>query len=150
MDGPALRYTTTRCNLSPLPLLGSMFSGWRVWVAAMLVLMNQHTISLQYERDAARNNAGYSFNPTALPPLPGVSLGVKGGRREELTPHRHLWADCPENVGASTSHNAAYLHGLLQGEPYLLIAFLCVLRYIPQHPSRHTELRLATQPPVIV
>jgi hypothetical protein len=30
-------------------------------------------------------------------------------------PHRHLWADCLENVGASTSHNLLGLHGLLQG-----------------------------------
>jgi hypothetical protein len=30
-------------------------------------------------------------------------------------PHRHLWADCLENVGASTSHNRIGLHGLLQG-----------------------------------
>jgi hypothetical protein len=26
-----------------------------------------------------------------------------------------LWADCLENVGASTSHNPIGLHGLLQG-----------------------------------
>jgi hypothetical protein len=28
-------------------------------------------------------------------------------------PHRHLWADYLENVGASTSHNPMGLHGLL-------------------------------------
>jgi hypothetical protein len=27
----------------------------------------------------------------------------------------NLWADCIENVGASTSHNPMGLHGLLQG-----------------------------------
>jgi hypothetical protein len=27
--------------------------------------------------------------------------------------HRHLWADCPENVGALTSHNPMGLHSLL-------------------------------------
>jgi hypothetical protein len=26
-----------------------------------------------------------------------------------------IWAECPENVGASTSHNPMGLHGLLQG-----------------------------------
>jgi hypothetical protein len=31
------------------------------------------------------------------------------------TPYRHLWADCLENVGASTSHNSMGLHGLLHG-----------------------------------
>jgi hypothetical protein len=39
-------------------------------------------------------------------------LGVKGGRRVRLT-SPHLWADCLENVGASTSHNPTGLHGLL-------------------------------------
>jgi hypothetical protein len=29
--------------------------------------------------------------------------------------YRHLWADCLENVGPSTSHNPMGLHGLLQG-----------------------------------
>jgi hypothetical protein len=28
-------------------------------------------------------------------------------------PHHHLWADCLENVGTSTSHNPMGLHGLL-------------------------------------
>jgi hypothetical protein len=31
-----------------------------------------------------------------------------------LQPHCNLWADCLENVGASTSHNHMGLHGLLQ------------------------------------
>jgi hypothetical protein len=30
------------------------------------------------------------------------------------TTHRDLWADCLENVGASTPHNPMGLHGLLQ------------------------------------
>jgi hypothetical protein len=29
-------------------------------------------------------------------------------------PYRHLWDDCLENVGASTSHNPIGLHGLLE------------------------------------
>jgi hypothetical protein len=29
-------------------------------------------------------------------------------------PHRHLWADCLENVGASTSHSSMGTFGLLQ------------------------------------
>jgi hypothetical protein len=32
-----------------------------------------------------------------------------------IQPHRHLWANCLENVTASTSHNPMGLHGLLQG-----------------------------------
>jgi hypothetical protein len=44
--------------------------------------------------------------------------GVKGGRRLRLTPYRHLWADCLENVGVSTSHNPMSLHDLLQGKLY--------------------------------
>jgi hypothetical protein len=33
-------------------------------------------------------------------------------------PHRHLWADCLENVGAWTSHNPMDLHGLLRARFY--------------------------------
>jgi hypothetical protein len=36
----------------------------------------------------------------------GIFLGVKGYRGAwGWQPHRHLWADCLENVGASTFHN---------------------------------------------
>jgi hypothetical protein len=31
-----------------------------------------------------------------------------------------LWANCLENVGASMSHNPTSLHGLLQGQLYLI------------------------------
>jgi hypothetical protein len=33
-----------------------------------------------------------------------------------LQPHRHLWADYPENVWASTSHNPMGLHGMADME----------------------------------
>jgi hypothetical protein len=33
-------------------------------------------------------------------------------------PHRHLWADCLENVRASTSDKPTVLHGLLHEQPY--------------------------------
>jgi hypothetical protein len=29
-------------------------------------------------------------------------------------PYRHLWADCLDDVGASTSHTPMGLHGMLQ------------------------------------
>jgi hypothetical protein len=55
-----------------------------------------------------------------------IFLGVKGGRRVKLTPSpRHLWDDCLENVGASTSHNSMGLHGLLQGQLYLSSLYIC-------------------------
>jgi hypothetical protein len=42
-------------------------------------------------------------------------LGGKGRPvHKAWQPFRHLWADCLENVGASTSHNPMGLHGLLQ------------------------------------
>jgi hypothetical protein len=44
---------------------------------------------------------------------------IPGGKSEVGTwdsqPHRHLWADCLENVGSSMSHSSIGLHGLLQG-----------------------------------
>jgi hypothetical protein len=41
--------------------------------------------------------------------------GGKGPPEHKVDPHRHLWANFVENVGASTSHNAMGLHALLQG-----------------------------------
>jgi hypothetical protein len=35
--------------------------------------------------------------------------------RKAWQPYRHQWAECLENVGASTSLNTVDLHGLLQG-----------------------------------
>jgi hypothetical protein len=43
------------------------------------------------------------------------SLGVKRGRRLVWKLHCHMWADCLENTGSSTSHKPIGLHGLLQG-----------------------------------
>jgi hypothetical protein len=45
--------------------------------------------------------------------VPGIFLGVKSGRRVRLTTSLPS-ADCPENVGVSTSHNSMSLHGLLR------------------------------------
>jgi hypothetical protein len=49
-----------------------------------------------------------------------LSGGKRRPARRAQKPHRHLWADCLENVGASTSQNPMGLHGLLQGQFYLL------------------------------
>jgi hypothetical protein len=35
-------------------------------------------------------------------------------------------ADCPENVGASTSHNPMGLHGLLQGQRIIIIIIIII------------------------
>jgi hypothetical protein len=47
----------------------------------------------------------------------GPSRGTvsRGQLKQGVNPHRHLWADCLENVRASTSHNPVDLHGLSQG-----------------------------------
>jgi hypothetical protein len=44
--------------------------------------------------------------------LPGSKRRPK---RKADKSHRHLWAECLENVGASTSHGPMGLHGMLQG-----------------------------------
>jgi hypothetical protein len=41
-------------------------------------------------------------------------LGVKDADAWDWQPQRHLWTDCLENVGASTSHNPMGLHDLLE------------------------------------
>jgi hypothetical protein len=48
-------------------------------------------------------------------------------------PYRHRWADCLENVGASTFHNPMGLYGLLQGQLYLFI-FLISKSVSPSSP----------------
>jgi hypothetical protein len=40
------------------------------------------------------------------------------GVKTSWQPHRHLWADCLDNVGSSTSHNLTGLHVLLRGWLY--------------------------------
>jgi hypothetical protein len=44
------------------------------------------------------------------PPTHVLKFNIAGALSWQ--PHRHLWADCLENVGASTSHNPMSLHGL--------------------------------------
>jgi hypothetical protein len=44
--------------------------------------------------------------------------------------HRHLCADRIENVGASKSQNPMGLHGLLQGERYLLHMVIMISKHI--------------------
>jgi hypothetical protein len=44
--------------------------------------------------------------------LPGIFLGVKSGRRVELTTLPQSVSRLSENVGASTSRNPKGLHGL--------------------------------------
>jgi hypothetical protein len=43
--------------------------------------------------------------------------------------HRHLWADCLQNVGASTSHNTMGLHTLLQDSFTFFFALPVILNY---------------------
>jgi hypothetical protein len=55
--------------------------------------------------------------------------GSKGQpARKAWQPYRHLWADCLEDVGASTSHNHMGLHCLLQGQLYFY--FFAVFRTV--------------------
>jgi hypothetical protein len=46
--------------------------------------------------------------------VPEIVLGVKRGRHVRMTTSPHLWADCLENVGSSTSQNPIGLRGLLR------------------------------------
>jgi hypothetical protein len=43
----------------------------------------------------------------------------------EISPCRHLCANCLENVGTTTSHDPMGLHGLLQGYLYFFFFLLC-------------------------
>jgi hypothetical protein len=50
-----------------------------------------------------------------------------------ITSPPFLWADCLENVEASTSHNPMGLHGLLQGLLYLLPTHINISNFHLQH-----------------
>jgi hypothetical protein len=71
----------------------------------------------------------------SIRPLTGMSTrklsggGGGGGVKIGWQPHCQLWADCLENVGASTSHNPMDVHGLLQGLLYLLYLYLLYSEY---------------------
>jgi hypothetical protein len=71
--------------------------------------------------------------------VPGIILGATGGRHVRLQHHNHLWADCLENVGVSTSHNYMGIHGLLQGCFYLFV-FTLTWRILKE-PFRKTWIR---------
>jgi hypothetical protein len=43
------------------------------------------------------------------------SWGKRAASAQSWQPHRHLWANCLETVGALMSHNPVGFHGLLQG-----------------------------------
>jgi hypothetical protein len=46
----------------------------------------------------------------------------------------HLWADCLEKMGTSTSHNPMGIYGLLQGYHYLTLhQFVFIRRYISKN-----------------
>jgi hypothetical protein len=47
-------------------------------------------------------------------PLREISTRNLLGGKGRLAPHRHLWTNCLESVGASTSHKPMGLHGLLR------------------------------------
>jgi hypothetical protein len=56
-------------------------------------------------------------------PLTKVSTSNLSGKKRVVGTegwyHRHLWADCLQNVRVSTSHNTMGLHDLLQGQASL-------------------------------
>jgi hypothetical protein len=51
--------------------------------------------------------------------------GVNRGRNVRL---RHMWADCIDNVGASTSYKPTGLYGVSQGELYFYFMKLTVTK----------------------
>jgi hypothetical protein len=102
--------------------------------------------TLQAERSRVRipmRSLDFSSRTMALgstQPLTEISTrNFSGGKglqvREAGNPHRHLWADSLENVGASTSHNPVGLHGLLQDSFTL---FYCSIVWVTLRETFHS------------
>jgi hypothetical protein len=52
---------------------------------------------------------------SSVTPTNSYTDGLENIHRFKKKLHRHLWADCLDNVGSLTSHNPIGLHGLLRG-----------------------------------
>jgi hypothetical protein len=90
--------------------------GWgtMLQVGRSLVRVPMRWIFFNLLNPSSRNMALGSTQPLtemSTRNLPGVK---RRPARKAWLPHRHLWAGCLENVGASTSHSPMRLHGLLQ------------------------------------
>jgi hypothetical protein len=66
---------------------------------------------------------------------------LPGGGKGRPARRADLWADCLENVGASTSQTPMGLHGLLQWQLYLFFNNDLFKRLKPAHKSAKASLR---------
>jgi hypothetical protein len=71
----------------------------------------------------------YDVTPSNWSWVPGIFLGVKGGRRVGLTTSPPSVSRCLENMGASTSHNPMRLHGPLPGylHPFFTVHIIFIV-----------------------
>jgi hypothetical protein len=76
-----------------------------------------------WSNPSSRTITRVSIQPLTEMNTSNLPRGKGRPARRGWQPHRHLWADCLENVGVSTYHNPMGLHGLLQWQLQLLPSF---------------------------
>jgi hypothetical protein len=124
-------------------ILGEGGESWSLWslyyeISLELILLFFMFLVYTYTLQAGRSRVRFPMRPLnfstdlilalgSTQPLTEVSTrnlpGCEGRPVDAWgwQPDCHLWADCLENVEASTSHNPMGLHGLLHLLPLLII-----------------------------
>jgi hypothetical protein len=99
----------------------SVSSFWYTWGTMLQEVRSRVRFQMRsLEFFSLPNTSSRAMALGSTQPVTEMSTRNLPGGGSKVRPARHLWADCLENVGASTSHNPVGLHGLLQGELYLL------------------------------
>jgi hypothetical protein len=91
-----------------------------------------HCIFSNWPNPSSRTMVVGSTQPLTEMSTRNISGGeVKGGRRLRLTTSSpHLWVNCLQNVGASTSHNPMGLHDCYRDSFIFVYVYDFVTRYL--------------------
>jgi hypothetical protein len=123
--------------LSPLNTAHSCIAGWGTTLQASRWCIWFPMKSMNFSIDIilqATLMALWSTQPLTKMSTRNLPGDKQRPSVQSWQPHRHLWTECLENVGTSTSHNPMGLHGLLKITLALLPNILWTI-YISRKPS---------------